>query len=133
MLKVIKNILLWLALILIVGGALVFVFQYAANRNLFNVLMNNSVVQGSLGVLKSMLIAALAVLIGFMLLSAAFKLSSYIKRKEEEKRLAELQRKADELALQERMKQQEEQANARMKNAEEVMKKEEEKAQSGLQ
>lgn len=122
--KVIKTILMWLSIILILGGLLVIVVQYTSNVNLFHVLMNNSVVQGSLGVIKTILMAALAVLIGFILLIASFKLGSYISRKEEEKRIAELQRQADKAALEARIKQQEEQTAARLKNAEEVVNKE---------
>ena len=102
--KVIKTILMWLSIILILGGLLVIVVQYTSNVNLFHVLMNNSVVQGSLGVIKTILMAALAVLIGFILLIASFKLGSYISRKEEEKRIAELQRQADKAALEARIK-----------------------------
>ena len=122
--KLIKTILMWLSIILILGGLLVIVIQYTSNVNLFHVLMNNSVVQGSLGVIKTILMAALAVLIGFILLIASFKLGSYISRKEEEKRIAELQRQADKAALEARIKQQEEQTAARLKNAEEVVNKE---------
>lgn len=122
--KLIKTILMWLSIILILGGLLVIVVQYTSNVNLFHVLMNNSVVQGSLGVIKTILLAALAVLIGFILLIASFKLGSYISRKEEEKRIAELQRQADKAALEARIKQQEEQTAARLKNAEEVVNKE---------
>ena len=122
--KLIKTILMWLSIILILGGLLVIVIQYTSNVNLFHVLMNNSVVQGSLGVIKTILLAALAVLIGFILLIASFKLGSYISRKEEEKRIAELQRQADKAALEARIKQQEEQTAARLKNAEEVVNKE---------
>ncbi len=122
--KLIKTILMWLSIILILGGLLVIVIQYTSNVNLFHVLMNNSVVQGSLGVIKTILLAALAVLVGFILLIASFKLGSYISRKEEEKRIAELQRQADKAALEARIKQQEEQTAARLKNAEEVVNKE---------
>lgn len=122
--KLIKTILMWLSIILILGGLLVIVVQYTSNVNLFHVLMNNSVVQGSLGVIKTILLAALAVLVGFILLIASFKLGSYISRKEEEKRIAELQRQADKAALEARIKQQEEQTAARLKNAEEVVNKE---------
>ena len=80
---------MWVAIVLIVGGLLVLFYQYTINKNLFHVLMNNSVVQGSLGVLQKMLWATLAMLVGFMLLSASFKLGSYVKQREEEKRIAE--------------------------------------------
>ena len=83
--------------------------------------MNNSVVQGSLGVLQKMLWATLAMLVGFMLLSASFKLGSYVKQREEEKRIAALQKAADKLALEERMKQQEAQAEARVQSAGEAI------------
>ena len=119
--KLIKTILMWLSIILILVGLLVIVIQYTSNVNLFHVLMNNSVVQGSLGVIKTILMAALAVLIGFILLIASFKLGSYISRKEEEKRLANLQKEADKAALDARMKQQEEQTAVRLQNAEEAV------------
>lgn len=121
MLKTIKTILMWVAIILIVGGLLVLFYQYTINKNLFHVLMNNSVVQGSLGVLQKMLWATLAMLVGFMLLSASFKLGSYVKQREEEKRIAALQKAADKLALEERMKQQEAQAEARVQSAGEAI------------
>ncbi|MBE6128859.1 MAG: hypothetical protein E7185_06250 [Erysipelotrichaceae bacterium] len=121
MLKTIKTILMWVAIVLIVGGLLVLFYQYTINKNLFHVLMNNSVVQGSLGVLQKMLWATLAMLVGFMLLSASFKLGSYVKQREEEKRIAALQKAADKLALEERMKQQEAQAEARVQSAGEAI------------
>ena len=117
MLKTIKTILMWVAIVLIVGGLLVLFYQYTINKNLFHVLMNNSVVQGSLGVLQKMLWATLAI----MLLSASFKLGSYVKQREEEKRIAALQKAADKLALEERMKQQEAQAEARVQSAGEAI------------
>jgi len=112
---------MWVAIVLIVGGLLVLFYQYTINKNLFHVLMNNSVVQGSLGVLQKMLWATLAMLVGFMLLSASFKLGSYVKQREEEKRIAALQKAADKLALEERMKQQEAQAEARVQSAGEAI------------
>ena len=121
MLKIIKTILMWVAIVLIVGGLLVLFYQYTINKNLFHVLMNNSVVQGSLGVLQKMLWATLAMLVGFMLLSASFKLGSYVKQREEEKRIAALQKAADKLAMEERMKQQEAQAEARVQSAGEAI------------
>ena len=121
MLKTIKTMLMWVAIVLIVGGLLVLFYQYTINKNLFHVLMNNSVVQGSLGVLQKMLWATLAMLVGFMLLSASFKLGSYVKQREEEKRIAALQKAADKLALEERMKQQEAQAEARVQSAGEAI------------
>ena len=121
MLKTSKTILMWVAIVLIVGGLLVLFYQYTINKNLFHVLMNNSVVQGSLGVLQKMLWAPLAMLVGFMLLSASFKLGSYVKQREEEKRIAALQKAADKLALEERMKQQEAQAEARVQSAGEAI------------
>ena len=121
MLKTIKTILMWVAIVLIVGGLLVLFYQYTINKNLFHVLMNNSVVQGSLGVLQKMLWATLAMLVGFMLLIASFKLGSYVKQREEEKRIAALQKAADKLALEERMKQQEAQAEARVQSAGEAI------------
>ena len=121
MLKTIKTILMWVAIVLIVGGLLVLFYQYTINKNLFHVLMNNSVIQGSLGVLQKMLWATLAMLVGFMLLSASFKLGSYVKQREEEKRIAALQKAADKLALEERMKQQEAQAEARVQSAGEAI------------
>lgn len=118
--KVIRKILIWLSVILIVGGILVFLFQYMANKNLFQVLMNNSVVQGSLGVLKIMLFAVIAVILGLIILSCSFKLGSYISRRDEEKRIAAAQKEADKAALDERMKQTEAQAEERIQSAEEA-------------
>lgn len=103
--KTLKKVLTWIAAILIVGGIAFFLIEYLANRNLFKVLMSNSVVRGSLGVLKHMLIAVLMVIVGLLLLSLSFKIADSIKRKEEKQRLEEAQMKADQEALEARMEQ----------------------------
>ena len=103
--KTLKKVLTWISVILIVGGILFFTIEYLANRNLFKVLMSNSVVRGSLGVLKNMLIAVVMVIVGLLLLSLTFKIGDSIRRKEEEKRLEEAQKQADMEALDARMAQ----------------------------
>ena len=100
----------FIALVLILGGVLVLFWQYFRNKQLFVVLMNNSIVKGSIGVLKKMLLALCAVIVGLILSSAYFRLGSSIRRDEKEKALI----------LKEQQKEQEEYNKQLQKEAEAV-------------
>ena len=65
--KVLKKILGFVALVLIIAGVLVLMWQYFRNKQLFVVLMNNSIVKGSLTVLQKMALAVLAIIVGLIL------------------------------------------------------------------
>ena len=83
--KILKKILGFVALVFIIGGLLVLMWQYFRNKQLFVVLMNNSIVKGSLGVLQKMLLAVLAIVVGLIISSIYFKLGSLIRQDEREK------------------------------------------------
>ena len=96
--KILKTILGFLSLVFIIGGALVLGWQYFRNKQLFVVLMNNSIVKGSLSVLRTMGFAVLAIVIGLIFTSIYFKVGSSIRRDEREKNAAlrEQQREQEE-------------------------------------
>ena len=112
--KVIKQIFSWLATILIIGGLVVIGFTYITNKNLFAVLLSNSIVKGSFSVLKRMLFGALAVLAGMIALIISMKIGGVVRRKEREKRAQEKQYRveAEEQARQLRLEAEEAKAEA---------------------
>ena len=61
--KILKKLLGFLAAVLILGGLIVLGFEYIRNKTTFNILFNNSVVKGTLPVLKNMGISVIAVII----------------------------------------------------------------------
>jgi ABC-type transport system involved in cytochrome bd biosynthesis fused ATPase/permease subunit len=100
--KLFKNLFSSLALILVTGGTLVLAWEYFRNKQLFVVLLSNSIVKGSMRVLQTMGIALLAVILGLVFFVISLKIGSAVRRSEREKReaLREQQREADELKRQ---------------------------------
>ena len=86
--KILKKIVGFIALTLILGGLAVLSWQYFRNKQLFVVLLSNSIVKGSIGVLQKMAIALLAVILGLLMLSLYMRLASIVRRNEREKREA---------------------------------------------
>ncbi|MCR5095646.1 MAG: hypothetical protein K6A70_02790 [Erysipelotrichaceae bacterium] len=97
--KILKKLLGFFAAVLILGGLIVLGFEYIRNKTTFNILFNNSVVKGTLPVLKNMGISLIAVIIGLLILSLYFRVGGAVRRKERERRqaLKEQQRESEEL------------------------------------
>ena len=83
--KIIKKIFGFLTLLFIIGGWLVFTFTYIRNRALLEVLVANSIVKGSMQVLKIMAYSVLAVIIGLIFFVIYLKIGSYVRKAEREK------------------------------------------------
>lgn len=120
--KFFKKILGFIALFLIVGGLLVLMWQYFRNKQLFEVLLNNSIVKGSMVVLKKMAIALVAVIVGLVISSVYFKLGSSIRKDEKIKKLQ----------LKEQQEEQE-RLNKELKKEAETLKAENEQIKESLQ
>lgn len=120
--KFFKKIVGFIALFLIVGGILVLMWQYFRNKQLFEVLLNNSVVKGSMVVLKKMAIALVAVIVGLVISSVYFKLGSSIRKDEKIKKLQ----------LKEQQEEQE-RLNKELKKEAETLKAENEQMKESLQ
>ena len=93
--KVLKTILGILSFTLIFGGFVVFNWQYFRNKQLFNVLLNNSVVQGSLPVLQKMALAVLAIIVGLIVTVLYIRLSASIRKETREKNRAAKEKQAE--------------------------------------
>ena len=126
--KVTKKIVGFIALVLILGGLLVLDWEYFRNKQLFEVLMNNSIVKGSAVVLKKMLLALGAMILGLIISSVYFKLGSSIRRDEREKKALQKEREREQEKLNEQLKKEAEEAKAEA----EAVKKENEELQESL-
>ena len=83
--KFLKKLISFIAMVLIIGGGLSLGWIYFRNKQLFNILLTNSIVQGSLGVLKEMGLAIIAIFIGLVFLTISLKLGSIVRRNERNK------------------------------------------------
>ncbi|MBR3250349.1 MAG: hypothetical protein IKF80_01430 [Erysipelotrichaceae bacterium] len=97
--KILKKIMGFLSVVAIVGGGGSLAWQYFRNKQLLEVLISNSIVKGSINVLKRMGISILVIFAGMILLIIYFKIGSVIRRVEREKReaLREERRESEEL------------------------------------
>lgn len=123
--KILKKILGFISLVLILGGAIMVLTQYLLNKQLLEVLVSNSIVKGSIDVLKRMAYGVLAIIGGLVFLSVYFKVGSVVRRNEKEKKVAlkEQQREKDELNKQLLKEAQEAKAEAeQVKKENELMK-----------
>ncbi len=93
--KFLKKLFGVLSLVLIIGGLIVFMWNYFHNISLFKVLMENSVVKGSLGALKVMLYSVLAFIGGLITTVIYLKIGSSI-RKEARIKKKQLEEKSQE-------------------------------------
>jgi uncharacterized membrane protein YhiD involved in acid resistance len=107
--KFLKKLISFIAMVLIIGGGLSLGWIYFRNKQLFNILLTNSIVQGSLGVLKEMGLAIIAIFIGLVFLTISLKLGSIVRRNErnkkavrmeEQRRLEEQNRQYEQEAIQ---------------------------------
>lgn len=96
--KFLKKLFGVLSLVLIIGGLIVFIWNYFHNISLFKVLMENSVVKGSLGALKVMLYSVLAFIGGLIVAVIYLKIGSSIRKEEKikKKKLEEENNKQEE-------------------------------------
>lgn len=96
--KILKKIIGIISLILIVGGAIALFWQYFRNKQMFAILAANSVVRGSLPIIKRMGLALVAIICGLLMLSLYLKVASIVRRNEREKKAAlkEAQRENEE-------------------------------------
>lgn len=83
--KILKKILGFIALVLIVGGLVVLGWQYFRNKQLLEVLLNNSIVQGSIEVLFKMLYSVLAIFLGLIVWIFYLKIGGSIRKDEKQK------------------------------------------------
>ena len=118
--KLFKNLFSSLALILITGGVLVLGWEYFRNKQLFVVLLSNSIVKGSMRVLQTMGIALLAVILGLVFFVISVKIGGAVRRNEREKKelLREQQKESEELKRQLRKEAEEAKAEAEEARAE---------------
>ena len=86
--KAVKKVIGFFALLLTIGGALVFFWEYFRNKQMFMILAANSVVKGSLPIIQKMLVALLAVFVGLLLCVLYMKAAASVRRSEREKRQA---------------------------------------------
>lgn len=84
--KFLKKVLGFIALFLIIAGAVILMWQYFRNKQLLEVLMSNSIVKGSIDVLKKMGIAVLMIIAGLIVSSVYFKVGGVVRRNEREKK-----------------------------------------------
>ena len=86
--KLLKKIVGFIALALVLGGTIALCWQYFRNKQLFVVLLSNSIVKGSIGVLQKMGIALLAIILGLLMFVLYMKIASVVRKNEREKREA---------------------------------------------
>ena len=95
-------------------------WQYFRNKQLFVVLLSNSIVKGSISVLQKMAWAALAVVVGLIFLLISMKFGSIVRRNERERKalLKQQQKENDEIARQLKKEAEEAKAEAEQAKAE---------------
>ena len=117
--KAFRNLLRYLSLILIVGGAAVISVTYVMKKEILQALVNNTIVKSSMSVLRTFAYSFGAVMAGLILLLISMRISSAIRRTEREKRqaLKEQQKENDEINRQ--LKKEAEEAKAEAERAKE--------------
>lgn len=120
MMKFLKQLFAFLGGFSVLGGAVVLMWQYFRNKQLFVVLLSNSIVKGSISVLQRMAWAALAVVVGLIFLLISMKFGSIVRRNERERKalLKQQQKENDEIARQLKKEAEEAKAEAEQAKAE---------------
>ena len=118
--KFLKQLFAFLGGFSVLGGAVVLMWQYFRNKQLFVVLLSNSIVKGSISVLQRMVWAALAVVVGLIFLLISMKFGSIVRRNERERKalLKQQQKENDEIARQLKKEAEEAKAEAEQAKAE---------------
>ena len=86
--RFIQKIFGFIGMLLIIGGAGVISWEYFRNKQLFVVLLSNTIVRGSMDVLKKMALGILAVMVGLICLVIWMKTGSVARRNERERSAA---------------------------------------------
>ena len=86
--RIIQKLFGFIGMLLIIGGAGVIIWQYLLNKQLFAVLVSNSIVRGSMDVLKKMGLGILAIIVGLICLVIWVKAGSVARRNERERSAA---------------------------------------------
>lgn len=84
--KILKKIFGFISLFLIIGGIIYFNWLYFRNKQLIEVLLSNSIVRGSMGVLKKMGYSVLAIILGLCVSILYFRANAAVKKKEKAKK-----------------------------------------------
>jgi biopolymer transport protein ExbB/TolQ len=118
--KFLKQLFAFLGGFSVLGGAFVLMWQYFRNKQLFVVLLSNSIVKGSITVLQKMAMAAAAIVVGLIFLLISMKFASIARRNEREKKAAlrQQQKENDEIARQLKKEAEEAKAEAEQAKAE---------------
>ncbi|MBQ2583142.1 MAG: hypothetical protein II577_04500 [Erysipelotrichaceae bacterium] len=118
--KFLKELFAFLGGFSVLGGAFVLMWQYFRNKQLFVVLLSNSIVKGSITVLQKMAMAAAAIVVGLIFLMISMKFASIARRNEREKKAAlrQQQKENDEIARQLKKEAEEAKAEAEQAKAE---------------
>ena len=118
--KFLRQVFAFLGGFSVLGGAFVLMWQYFRNKQLFVVLLSNSIVKGSISVLQKMAWAALAVVVGLIFLLISMKFGSIVRRNERERKalLKQQQKENDEIARQLKKEAEEAKAEAEQAKAE---------------
>ncbi|MBQ6559263.1 MAG: hypothetical protein IJL85_00345 [Erysipelotrichaceae bacterium] len=88
MMRIIQKIFGFIGMLLIAGGAGVCSWEYFRNKQLFVVLLSNTIVRGSMDVLKKMGLGILAIIVGLICLVVWLKAGSVARRNERERSAA---------------------------------------------
>jgi uncharacterized membrane protein len=88
MMRIIQKIFGFIGMLLILGGAGVCSWEYFRNKQLFVVLLSNTIVRGSMDVLKKMGMGILAIIVGLICLVVWMKAGSVARRNERERSAA---------------------------------------------
>ena len=115
--KVIKKILGFISLALIGGGIIVFSWEYFRNKQMFAILMANSVVRGSLPIIQRMLFALIAIIAGLLCFVLYLKAGTSVRRSEREKREAIKQAEKEKEEMTKQLKKEAEEAKAEAEKA----------------
>ena len=89
--RFLKKASMWIALILIAGGAAVLLFTYMSNKSAISIVMADPAVRALAGIFTRMAWCAAAIILGLIFLSISFKIGAGIRSREKEKERKELE------------------------------------------
>ena len=115
--RFLKQLFAFLGGFSVLGGAFVLMWQYFRNKQLFVVLLSNSIVKGSFDVLKKMAWAALAVVVGLIFLMISMKCASIVRRNERERKAELKQQQKENDAIVRQLEKEAEEAKAEAEQA----------------
>ena len=115
--KVLKKIVGYVSLLLVGGGAFFLFWQYFRNKQMFTILLSNSVVRGSLPIIQKMLLSVVAIIAGLLMFIIYLKISGVVRRSEREKRAALKEAQKENEELNKKLKQEADEAKAEAEKA----------------